>query len=85
MMGFEDNLEFDFTAAPVDESHFKPIFDSLKTWIPDIEQLTTTGNPLGTTFPISLVLGSYLLPQRRRQGNSRRHKRFVCLAQQLTA
>ncbi len=23
MMGFEDNLEFDFAAAPVDESHFK--------------------------------------------------------------
>jgi hypothetical protein len=30
--------------------HLKPIFDSLKSWIPDIERLAKTPNGLGTTF-----------------------------------
>jgi hypothetical protein len=63
----------------------KPIFDSLKSWLIDNQRLAKTTNGLGTTFTGSLVLGSCLLPQRRRQGNSRRHKRLVRLPHHLTA
>ena len=63
----------------------KPIFDSLKSWHPDYQRLAKTRNGLGTTFPGFLVLDSFDLPERRRQGNSRRHKRLVRLPQHLTA
>jgi len=61
------------------------IFDTLRSYHLDLQRLTTTANPLGITFSISSVLGSCLLPQRRRQGNSRRHECLVRLPQHLAA
>jgi hypothetical protein len=61
------------------------IFDTLRSYLLDLQRLTTTANPLGTTFSISSVLGSCLLPQCRRQGNSRSHECLVRLPQHLAA
>src|SRR6266480_5590378 len=64
---------------------FRPIFDTLNGGLSDCQRLAKTANGLGTTFLIFLVLFSCLLPQCRRQSNSRRHKRLVRLTQHLTA
>ncbi len=61
------------------------IFDSCKKDFSDLQQLATTANPFGTTFPSSAVEASGLLPQGRRQRHSRRLERLVGLPQHLTA
>jgi hypothetical protein len=62
-----------------------PIFDSLKRCTPDLQRLAKTPNGLGTTFSVSGVFGSCLVPQRWRQGHSRRRERFMRLSEHLTA
>jgi hypothetical protein len=63
----------------------KLIFDSLKNDLFDLQRLATTANPFGTTFSVSAVLASGLLPQGWRQGYARRPERLVGLPQHLTA
>src|ERR1019366_5189444 len=61
------------------------VFYSANSIVVDYQRLTKTTIGLGTTFPLSLVLGSRLFLQRRRHGHPYRHQRLVGVAERLTA